>query len=215
MAAAGEWLKGLGLVPSSVRPRGYFGGQLVFSKNESASAKETAAESLAGQTFHKGRWRETSSRPGGVEVHYHWTGQGRDALEVALATSTRKLGAAEVRALWAGRHGRSAAPLLTVILYEEAGQVRALLCGPAGESPAVVEVDANQAERLAEAALKESNRHQAAALIRTELEQAGEDLAGLNNKGLLATHELVTGVPARPDWPQATESGKRSEERRV
>lgn len=179
--------------------------------NTNVPAVVTAIASgfIADHNFQKGRWRETTATPEGVQLHYHWTGQGRDALEVALATSTRKLSAVEARALWAGRYGRSAAPLLTIVLYAAAGEVRALLCGPSGDSPAVVELDANQAERLAEAALKESNRHQAAALIRTELEQAGEDLAGLNNKGLLATHELVSGVPARSDWQRATEAGKK------
>src|SRR5699024_6903729 len=62
-------------------------------------------------------------------------------------------------------------------------------------------------ERLAAAALRETNRHHAAALVRTAMEQTSEELPGLRNKGLLATHELLVGVPARPDWQQATEAG--------
>src|SRR5690625_5260580 len=95
------------------------------------------AEFLADVVAQKGRWRVSAAAIEGVTLHYYWTGQGRDALEVALASSSRALTSTEARSLWSARQGRSAAPLLTVILYSTSDQVRAVLCGPSSESPTV------------------------------------------------------------------------------
>ena len=156
----------------------------------------------------KGRWREASAKPDGLTTHYHWTGQGRDALEVALATSSRKLTTAEARDIWKARQGRSAAPLLTVIAYPQGDEARAVVCGPSGDSPTVADLDLSQAERLAASALAETNRHLAAQMIQGALEQTSDELPGLRNKGLLATHELLTGVPRRSDWAAAVAKGR-------
>src|SRR5690625_140421 len=133
------------------------------------------SEFLVDVVAQKGRWRESAAAIEDVSLHYYWTGQGRDALEVALASSSRALTSTEARSLWSARQRRSAAPLLTVVLYQSGDQVRAVACGPSGDSPTVVDLDAEQAERLAAAALRETNRHHAAALVRTAMEQASEE----------------------------------------
>jgi hypothetical protein len=65
------------------------------------------------------------------------TGAGADPLEVAYATADQPTSGA-VRETWKQRHGRAAAPLLLTVGYPRDNPQRALLCGPAGEDPAVV-----------------------------------------------------------------------------
>lgn len=101
-----------------------------------------------------------------------------------------------------------------IVAYPHANQVRAVVCGPAGDSPAVADLDLNQAERLAASALAGSNRHLAAQVVQGALEQAGEDVPGLRNRGLLSTHELLNGVPFRSDWEEATAKARAALPRR-
>jgi hypothetical protein len=110
--------------------------------------------------------------------------------------------------VWKQRHGRAAAPLLMVVAYPKDRPDRALVCGPAGEDPPVVELDHAHAERLAAAALDEPSRHLAIRFLADALEGNPGENPGLRNKGLLATHELLYGVPKRPDWEDATELSK-------
>ncbi|MBA2724518.1 MAG: hypothetical protein H0U53_00880, partial [Actinobacteria bacterium] len=59
-----------------------------------------------------------------------------------------------------------------------------------------------QVERLCSAALAEPNRHSAVRFLVAMLDglHTTELLPGVRNMGMLATHELRTGVPARTDW---------------
>ena len=166
------------------------------------------SEFLVNSEARKGRWREADRTFGGFAPRTYWTGSGQQPLEVALGTSGARPTVASVRDVWLGRQGRSAAPLLLVVAYSESGSDRALVCGPSGESPPVVDLDLAQAERLAAAALEEPNRHQAARLVAAAMERVGEDVPGLRNRGLLATHELVAGVPNRADWADAVAKGR-------
>jgi hypothetical protein len=165
---------------------------------------------LEGVSATKGRWRDASPAINGLRSHYFWTGRGRDAVEVAFASSPQKPTATEAREVWKSRQGRAAAPLLLVVAFQGASGDRAVLCGPQGESPPVVEVELGQAERIASAALHESNRHLAVRLLSSALEQSREEVPGLRNRGLLATHELMRGVPQRADWARALVSSKGS-----
>lgn len=180
-----------------------------MSQTDKSAALASAANAFLQEVqAQKGRWRETSTKVGGFATHYHWTGQGRDALEVALATSSRKLTTTEARDVWKARQGRSAAPLLTVIAYADGAEARAVVCGPSGDSPTVADLDLSQAERLAASALAETNRHLAAQMIQCALEQTSDDLPGLRNRGMLATHELLNGVPRRRDWVDAADKSR-------
>lgn len=173
-----------------------------------ATLETAAADFLRDVHAQKGRWRETSTKFDGLTSYFHWTGHGRDAVEVALATSSRKLTTTEARSVWKSRQGHSAAPLLTVIAYADGAEVRTVVCGPSGDSPTVADLDLSQAERLAASALAETNRHLAARMIQGALEQTSDELPGLRNKGLLATHELFNGVPRRHDWAAAESKGR-------
>lgn len=149
---------------------------------------------------HKARWRDPESESRGIHPAYRWTGRGRDGLEVVLGEASSKPNTAVMREVWKRRHGRGAAPLLLVVGYGS----RAVVCGPAGDEPPVVEMDQARAERLADSALREPHRQLAIRFLAEALEDGTDDHPGLRNKGLLATHELLRGVPERPDWDAAT-----------
>lgn len=153
----------------------------------------------------KGRWRDEAAEAAGLYTAYHFTGEGIHGLEVAYATAEQQPNRTTVRDVWKQRHGRAAAPLMVVVGYPRTKPSRALVCGPAGENPPVLDVDHSHAERLADAALREPNRHHAIRFLAGALDGDPEQLPGLRNKGLLATHELERGVPQRPDWPDAVE----------
>jgi hypothetical protein len=106
--------------------------------------------------------------------------------------------------LWKQRHGYRAAPLLLVVTYPDGQGSRAVLCGPAGDDPRVVDLDYERAERMAAVALGEPDRHLAIRFLSEALEGEPDEHPGLRNKGLFATHELLYGVPKRDDWDDAT-----------
>lgn len=138
-----------------------------------------------------------------MPVH-RWTGPGRDGLEVAYGKSESRPHVATVREVWRERHGHRAAPLLLVVIYPDGHLHRAVLCGPAGDDPRVVDLDYEQADRMAAAALGEPDRHLAIRFLSEALEGEPDEHPGLRNKGLFATHELLYGVPKRNDWDDAT-----------
>ena len=136
-------------------------------------------------------------------------GNGSNPLEVAVVQSDGRPTTGEVRSLWEKRHGKRAAPLLCVILYQHAGTWRAAVCGPAGEDPrALLDLDIGQTARVCSAALAEPDRHVATRFLLETLPEDGADLAGFRNAGMFATHYLRSGVPQRADWEAACEQGK-------
>lgn len=143
------------------------------------------------------RWRDEAREERGR----YWTGPGRDGLEVAFTSLPSRPTVTQIRKLWSERHGRRAAPLLLVAEHD--GQ--AWLCGPLGDNPTVATRDLSQAERLAAAALSEPSRHFAAHFLARAMDVDPDDVPGLINRGLLSSHELKAGVPARPDWDDAVQ----------
>ena len=152
----------------------------------------------------KQRWHDPSAVAKGISTAYRWTGPGSYGLEVVCGSAQARPSTTIIREIWKQRHGRGAAPLLAVFSYQGPRTRRALVCGPAGEVPPVVDLDYAHAERLAAAVLTEPNRHSAIRFLSSALEGDPSDQPGLRNKGLLATHELLRGVPERSDWEDAT-----------
>jgi len=127
-------------------------------------------------------------------------GNGPNALEVAVTSSTGRPALADLRAVWKGRLGGRATPLLLVALYEE----RAALCGPSGDPPAAfIDLDPDKVERLCQTALDEPDRHAALRFLLSVVPEVEAPLSGLRNEGLFASHELQYGVPRRRDWNEA------------
>lgn len=136
-------------------------------------------------------------------------GFGPDALEVALATSTTPPKMDDVRRLWAMRWNRRAAPVLLVVAYEAASGWEATVCGPSEDPAAIAGLDLSQVERICAAALSAPTASEAKRTLQRLLVGPKDQLiAGLTNQGLFASHELRHGVPARPDWATARDTGK-------
>ena len=141
-------------------------------------------------------------------------GKGANAIEVAVAQAPSVPSRAALLDSWRDRRGRRAAPVLIVVLYPEG----AALCGASGEQPPVhTDMDAGLVERLCREALDQPDRHAALRFLSQALPSLETALPGLNNEGLLALHELQSGVPARSDWEAARAKaagvlGKRDDE---
>ena len=136
----------------------------------------------------------------GIEATGLFLGKGANALEVAVARSPRKPNRTVLLESWNRRRGRRAAPVLIVALWSD----RAALCGASGvEPPVYTDMDRGRVERLCREALDQPDRHAALRFLAQALPSLETALPGLNNEGLLALHELQTGVPARTDWSTA------------
>ena len=115
---------------------------------------------------------------------------------------------------WRSRRGKRAAPVLIVVLSPQG----TALCGASGEKPPVYSgMDAGLVERLCREALDQPDRHAALRFLSQALPSLETALPGLNNEGLLALHELQSGVPKRSDWTAARAKaanvlGKRDDE---
>lgn len=154
-------------------------------------------------------WRLPPNSNAWAEPASYFLGQGTSPLEIAVATCPTKPGEAAVRALWKARHGNTPSPLLLVVLYPSGADWRVAVCGPVGEDPAVhLDQDCGHAERLAILALAEPDRHAATRFLTEALQQLENDLAGIHNVGMFASHELRSGVPARPDWDALCRRGR-------
>ncbi|WP_420608748.1 hypothetical protein [Candidatus Poriferisodalis sp.] len=152
-------------------------------------------------------WTAPSGFPNSLAAVQLFVQPGRNGLEVAVATATRKPTVADLRAAWAARRNKRAAPVLLIVFYpspEASGGECVALCGPTGDHPVPhLDVEVSQAERLADVALSEPNHHAATRLLMAALPELDSPFPGLHNSGLLATQELTAGVPLRPDWASA------------
>ena len=136
----------------------------------------------------------------GLEPIGLFLGQGRNAIEVVAARSLSRPGRSVLLEVWKSRRGRRAAPVLLIAVYVDG----AALCGAAGEAPPIhIDLDVGLVERLCREALKQPDRHAALRFLSQALPSLETELPGINNEGLLALHELVTGVPKHDDWNRA------------
>lgn len=160
---------------------------------------------------HAIRWSVSGALPAGITTDLVLIGTGDHALEVALAHSSSRPRAEDVRRLWKARHAGRPSPVLVVATYPDHHVERATICGPVGDSPPVVgALEVSQVERLCAAALNEPTRHIAVRFLVAMLDGLQEELIpGLRNRGMLATQELRSGVPQRPDWDDACRTSKR------
>lgn len=135
-------------------------------------------------------------------------GEGSHGLEVLVADHSTSPSLPTLRSCWKQRHGGRAAPLLLVVLCGD----KAALCGPTGfndDPPAYVNIDPGQVERICIEALEQPDRHSALRALRDSMPAVDSKMAGIRNEGFLASHELISGVPARLDWPDAVEKGRK------
>jgi hypothetical protein len=144
-----------------------------------------------------------------------YLGNGPNALEVVVTESNKQPSIEDLRTVWKARLAGRATPLLVVTLYPATvpgtpgtGHTLVSLCGPSGKDPIVVQgLELARVERLCAAALDEPDRHAALRLLLSVITDLDQPVIGLRNEGFFATHELHVGVPARPDWADASARG--------
>ncbi|MCC6349572.1 MAG: hypothetical protein IT347_08275 [Candidatus Eisenbacteria bacterium] len=139
--------------------------------------------------------------PNGLTPAALHLGQGGNALEVAVLSTTGAPSQAALRTALLTRRGRRATPVLIVVLH---GADRAAICGVEGDDPSIeASLDRGQVERLCLKLLGAPDRHAAARALRDAFPQLTSAIPGLANHGLFAMHELEAGVPRRADWSGA------------
>lgn len=142
----------------------------------------------------------------GAECDVYLGEGGGNALEVVITGSDGSPTEEFLQKTYTDRRDGRVSPVLIVARY---GGDKVGLCGPSGEEPVVFrDVDAGQAQRVCEAALDEPSGSSARDFLRDTVPQLSEDLTGVHNQGLLSTHELKVGVPARDDWSEAAERAR-------
>jgi hypothetical protein len=143
----------------------------------------------------------TLATPDGFRPTDLFVGSGGMALEVALIEADHEPTVAHMRALHRERLGRRVAPVLIVVLW---GEDRAAIGGGLPDDLSIhTNLPSGQVERLCRSALATPDRHGAIRYLAQTLPQLASRIPGLRNEGLFALHELIAGVPHRPDWGQA------------
>ena len=156
-------------------------------------------------------WPKPAGAPMAFETERILFGNGDNALEVAIASATRpgQPKAEDLRALFKKRQANRPAPVLLVVTYTGPDhQPLAAILGTIGDPAPVTGLSVDRLARICAAALAEPDRHAAARTAERLLGGLKDQLSpGLVNCGLFASHELRTGVPARPDWEAARNAG--------
>jgi hypothetical protein len=136
-------------------------------------------------------------------------GNGDNALEVAIASARGwQPKADELRTLFKKRQAGRPAPVLLVVTYASPnGGTLAAVVGTSGDPAPVTGLPVDRLERVCASVLAEPDRHSAVrAIERLWVGLKDQQSPGLVNSGLFASHELHTGVPARPDWEAARQA---------
>ena len=157
-----------------------------------------------------------------------------NGLEVAVVESAKASRKSELEEIWRKRKGGRASPVLVVavpagaVVKPPANAVQPAdtttapastasqtprsaatdqftLCGLEKQTSTIYQtLPSEQVQILLANALAAPDHHSATNYLTSKLQQL-QDIPGLRNQGLLATHELQHGVPQRPDWDTATQ----------
>ena len=150
-------------------------------------------------------WKIEGKGKSAFNASGYYLGQGRTALEVAVAEAASRPTEADVRGLWKARKGNQPSPLLLVVLWPSKDDQRASVCGSAGDDPPVYsDRDAGQIARLAALALAEPDHHSASRLLGAYLP---EEAGGIRNISLFSSYHLAERVPRRGDWGDLCKQG--------
>jgi hypothetical protein len=152
-------------------------------------------------------WPRPAGAPTAFETDRILFGNGDNALEVAIASTTRPgpPKAEDLRALFKKRQANRPAPVLLVVMYAGPDdRPLAAVVGTIGDPAPVTGLGVDRVARISAAALAEPDRHAGARTVERLLTGLKDQLLpGVVNSGLFASHELRTGVPDRPDWEPA------------
>ena len=135
-----------------------------------------------------------------------YVGKGKLAIEVIVTQSPGKPSKKSLLDVWKLRRDKRAAPVLLVTSYLD----KVALCGASGEEPSVyLDLDAHTVESLCREILEKRDRHVALKFLSQTLRSLETSLPGINNEGLLALHELLSGVPQHSDWVEAKSKSRK------
>ncbi len=132
-------------------------------------------------------------------------GNGLNAIEIAVAISDKSPKKNLMLKIWRERQAGRATPVLLVVQSPHG----TALCGPSGVNPPIYfGLETTLVEKLCCEVLIQPNMHSARRFLEQALPSLDSQLPGLNNRGLLATHQLVCDVPNRTDWLSAQHKSK-------
>ena len=158
---------------------------------------------------YRSNWTAGGELPDGYVKLTLFTQPVPNGLEVAVVESAKASRKSELEEIWRKRKGGRASPVLVVAVPAGAVAVpptnlQFTLCGLEKQTSTIYQtLPPEQVQILLANALAASDHHSATNYLTSKLQQL-QDIPGLRNQGLLATHELEHGVPKRPDWDTAT-----------
>ena len=183
---------------------------------------------------YRSNWTAGGELPDGYAKLALFTQPVPNGLEVAVVESAKASRKSELEEIWRKRKGGRASPVLVVAVPAGAVAVPSANAVPPADTTTAPASTASQTPRSAATdqftlcglekqtstiyqtlppeqvqillanALAAPDHHSATNYLTSKLQQL-QDIPGLRNQGLLATHELQHGVPQRPDWDTATQ----------
>ena len=154
---------------------------------------------------YRSKWTAGGELPEGYAKLALFTQPAPNGLEVAVVEPTKAPRKSEIEEIWRKRKGGRASPVLVVAVPAGAVAIQFTLCGLEKQTSTIYQtLPPEQVQILLANALATPDYHSAANYLASKLQQL-QDIPGLRNQGLLATHELQHGVPKRPDWDTATQ----------
>ena len=183
---------------------------------------------------YRSNWTAGGELPDGYAKLTLFTQPVPNGLEVAVVESAKASRKSELEEIWRKRKGGRASPVLVVAVPAGAVAVPSANAVPPADTTTAPASTASQTPRSAATdqftlcglekqtstiyqtlppeqvqillanALAAPDHHSATNYLTSKLQQL-QDIPGLRNQGLLATHELQHGVPQRPDWDTATQ----------
>lgn len=126
-------------------------------------------------------------------------------LDVVYATAPHRPKSSDVRALWEKRWNRRPTGALLVVGYPGSDTTaRAAVVGLRDDAQLVTDLSLSLVERIVEQSLDAPTTAQAEQFLDPIfLAREDDEVLGLHNTGLFATHELLANVPNRSDWNTA------------
>lgn len=147
----------------------------------------------------------------GVRATGYWSFE--PALELVVAEASPSLSDSQAIAAWRRRLGRRPVPLVLLIAVDDD---RAIVVGPGGDPPPVVELDPRAVvDDIAEAARLDALDVRERLPRVWDRARGAAGLGGVRNVGLFSTHYLASRAPRLPGWDQLAVSGREAVRRRT
>ncbi|MFC4904080.1 Eco57I restriction-modification methylase domain-containing protein [Kocuria oceani] len=149
-------------------------------------------------------WKQPGA-PEALTPHHIYPANPGVQVEVVYATSSARPSASDARALWSDRWNKRPTGVLLVAAYPNGGAApKAAVVGLRDKGTYVADLAFSSVELVVEQVLEAPTTARAEEILASLFEEHEDDeIPGLVNTGLFATHELLTNVPNRSDWQTA------------